>query len=107
MTLREDRRNLAVLLWLPVAAGFLALPAAQAAPRSGKPVVDAAVRPALQKAGASARLLSISVDPPAIRLSDANGREQLLVTGKLSDGTEQDLTRDALYVPDGRLCAVT
>jgi hypothetical protein len=53
------------------------------------------------------RLLSLSVEPPALSLTGAGSRQQVLVTGKFSDGSERDLTRAATYIADRRSFAVS
>src|SRR5687768_2538875 len=43
------------------------------------------------------RLTRIALDPPAITLSGAGARQQLLVTGHYDDGSVRDLTHQARY----------
>lgn len=49
------------------------------------------------------KVLSVRVEPAAVALTGPEARQQILVTGKFSDGAERDLTRAARYVSDARL----
>jgi hypothetical protein len=52
----------------------------------------------------SARLISVRIEPQSRMLRGAGASQQLLVTGTLSDGTEQDLTEQAAWrVSDSKL----
>src|SRR5437868_13863905 len=50
----------------------------------------------------SARLLSLTVTPARVGLSGLSARQRLLVTGRFSDGSERDLTREAAYSLRGK-----
>jgi hypothetical protein len=78
---------------LPLAA-LVAL--AGAAPVSAAPRRSSPARP--PKQATTARLISLTVEPASIQLTGPESRQQLLVTGKFSDGTERDLTRSAQYL---------
>jgi hypothetical protein len=90
------RRDLALAIGSVVAVGGTAY----AAPRL-KPVAPPV------KAAPAPRLLGLSVSPPVVQLSGPEARQQLLVTGTFSDGTERDLTTGTQYFADPKLGAVT
>ncbi len=50
--------------------------------------------------------VSLRVEPPVLSLARADGRQQLLVTGRYADGAERDLTRTARYQLVAPLAAV-
>ena len=51
--------------------------------------------------GASVRVVGIEVQPEEVVL-DAQGRQQLLVTARLSSGRREDITSEVLYVSNNR-----
>src|SRR5205807_2579530 len=73
---------------------------ASAAPARPKPHAAAVRAPA-------ASLVSLTVDPASLQLSGPEARRQLLVTGRFSDGSEQDLTRSVRYFAASPVCAVS
>jgi hypothetical protein len=109
MAVLTNRRRIGWFLGIAVAA-VATLPAAQGASRT-KASPRAAPKSVRSKApapgAAKPRLLSASVQPDAIRLSGADAAQQLLITGRFSDGTEQDLTRGARYTPNNPLVTVS
>lgn len=51
-------------------------------------------------------LLSLSVQPPSIRFSSARATQQVIVTGRYSDGGERDLTSFADFRVEGGVAAI-
>src|SRR5687767_6730760 len=96
--------------WLPVMAlcllGGSPATAAVGPAKAASSAAPAATAPA-RPLSPPARLLSLSAEPAAVRLTGAGARQQLVITGKFSDGTERDLTGSAKYAPDRRRVGVS
>src|SRR5947208_127991 len=58
--------------------------------------------PARRETTRSIRLVSMSVVPAAVTLRGRGARQHFLVTGRFSDGSERDLTREAHYTLQGK-----
>ena len=82
------------LALVAMAEGFSAAAPAPAPSRSK------ALPPARSAAPAPPALVGIRVDPPRLSLSALGARQQLLVTGRFSDGVDRDVTDHAAYASD-------
>jgi hypothetical protein len=110
MGLVNGHRRDTALAWLATIAFLAGIPGAQAARGAAAhapATVRAAVKAGPTTAAPAVRLLSLSAQPAAVRLTGATARQQLLVTGRFSDDTERDLTREVRFTVDNRLCAVS